>query len=80
MTDGTPVVCWQDRLGLGEGIRAVDDGIVLVDILTGRLLAGPADRSAPLTQLARLSVPLGAVSPSTHAPAPGSRPPAPVYA
>ncbi|WP_405748590.1 SMP-30/gluconolactonase/LRE family protein [Streptomyces sp. NBC_01411] len=63
MTAGTPAVCWQDRLGLGEGIRAVDGGIVLVDILTGRLLAGPTDRSAPLTQLARLPVPLGAVAP-----------------
>ncbi|MEU0835666.1 SMP-30/gluconolactonase/LRE family protein [Streptomyces sp. NPDC005969] len=62
MTADTPAVCWQDRLGLGEGIRAVDGGIVLVDILTGRLLAGPADRTAPLTQLARLSVPLGAVA------------------
>lgn len=58
-----PVVCWQDRLGLGEGIRAVDGGIVLVDILTGRLLAGPTDRAAPLTQVAGLSVPLGAVAP-----------------
>ncbi|MFF1833511.1 SMP-30/gluconolactonase/LRE family protein [Streptomyces sp. NPDC058231] len=63
MSADTPAVCWQDRLGLGEGIRAVDGGIVLVDILTGRLLAGPADRTAPLTQLAGLSEPLGAVAP-----------------
>lgn len=63
MTAEAPVVCWQDRLGLGEGIRAVDGDIVLVDILTGRLLAGPTDRAAPLTQLAGLSVPLGAVAP-----------------
>ncbi|GAA2939803.1 MULTISPECIES: SMP-30/gluconolactonase/LRE family protein [Streptomyces] len=63
MTAAAPAVCWQDRLALGEGIRPVDGGIVLVDILTGRLLAGPEDRTAPLRPLARLSVPLGAVAP-----------------
>ncbi|MFB6782720.1 SMP-30/gluconolactonase/LRE family protein [Streptomyces sp. NPDC056352] len=63
MSVGAPVVQWQDRLGLGEGIRVVDGRIVLVDILTGRLLAGPADRTAPLTELAGLSDPLGAVAP-----------------
>lgn len=63
MSAGTPAVEWADRLGLGEGIRAVDGRIVLVDILTGRLLTGPADRTAPLTQLARLDEPLGAVAP-----------------
>ncbi len=54
-----------DRLELGEGLRLLDDGrIVLVDILTGRLLALPTHRDAPLTSLARLEVPLGAVAPA----------------
>ncbi|MFG2357944.1 SMP-30/gluconolactonase/LRE family protein [Streptomyces sp. NPDC048521] len=52
-----------DRLELGEGIRWTGDGIVLVDILTGRLLAAPDEPTAPLRQLARLPVPLGAVAP-----------------
>jgi sugar lactone lactonase YvrE len=52
-----------DRLELGEGIRWTGDGIVLVDILAGRLLAAPDEPTAPLCQLARLSVPLGAVAP-----------------
>ncbi|WP_285572607.1 SMP-30/gluconolactonase/LRE family protein [Streptomyces sp. RTGN2] len=63
MTAGTPAVRWADRLGLGEGIRAVDGRIVLVDILTGRLLSGPGDGTAPLTEVARLDTPLGAVAP-----------------
>lgn len=52
-----------DRLELGEGIRWTGSGVVLVDILTGRLLAAPEDPTAPLKELARLSVPLGAVAP-----------------
>ncbi|MFE7122920.1 SMP-30/gluconolactonase/LRE family protein [Streptomyces sp. NPDC057617] len=63
MKGGTPVPFWTDRLELGEGIRAVDGGIVLVDILSGRLLAGPDDRTGPLRTLVRLPVPLGAVAP-----------------
>ncbi|WP_326663559.1 SMP-30/gluconolactonase/LRE family protein [Streptomyces sp. NBC_00385] len=63
MTAGAPAAQWQDRLELGEGIRVVDGRVVLVDILTGRLLAGPDDRTAPLTELARLPEPLGAVAP-----------------
>ncbi|WP_446040415.1 SMP-30/gluconolactonase/LRE family protein [Streptomyces sp. SID1121] len=69
-TSGTPayapVVCWSDRLELGEGIRWVDGRIVLTDILTGRLLAAPPgdpDRTGPLDVLAHLPVPLGAVAP-----------------
>lgn len=80
MSAGEPAVQWADRLGLGEGIRAVDGRIVLTDILTGRLLTGPADRAAPLTQLARLDGPLGAVAPSTGARGTGSPPPAPASA
>ncbi|MFD7430928.1 SMP-30/gluconolactonase/LRE family protein [Streptomyces sp. NPDC059818] len=63
MSAGAPAALWPDRLGLGEGIRAVDGRIVLVDILTGRLLSGPADRTAPLVPLVRLDEPLGAVAP-----------------
>ncbi|MGW0936356.1 SMP-30/gluconolactonase/LRE family protein [Streptomyces sp. NPDC002666] len=63
MTAGAPAALWQDRLELGEGIRVVDGRVVLVDILTGRLLTGPDDRTAALTELARLPEPLGAVAP-----------------
>ncbi|WP_406517238.1 SMP-30/gluconolactonase/LRE family protein [Streptomyces sp. NBC_00134] len=52
-----------DRLELGEGIRWTGDGVVLVDILAGRLLAAPDEPTAPLRELARLPVPLGAVAP-----------------
>ncbi|MQY36804.1 6-deoxy-6-sulfogluconolactonase [Streptomyces sp. RB17] len=52
-----------DRLELGEGIRWTGTGIILVDLLAGRLLAAPADPAAPLRTLARLPVPLGAVAP-----------------
>ncbi|MGW2477537.1 SMP-30/gluconolactonase/LRE family protein [Streptomyces sp. NPDC001665] len=47
MTGGAPAVRWADRLGLGEGIRAVDGRVVLVDILAGRLLSGPAVPNGP---------------------------------
>lgn len=59
-----------DRLELGEGIRWTDSasGTVLVDILKGRLLATPDDPAAPLRELARLSVPLGAVAPVADRP------------
>ncbi|MFD7769229.1 SMP-30/gluconolactonase/LRE family protein [Streptomyces sp. NPDC059787] len=53
-----------DRLELGEGIRLLDDGrIVLVDILSGRLLTPSGDAGSPLALLARLDEPLGAVAP-----------------
>ncbi|MEV7144744.1 SMP-30/gluconolactonase/LRE family protein [Streptomyces tauricus] len=53
-----------DRLELGEGVRLLSDGrIVLVDILTGRLLALPTARDTPLILLAQLDEPLGAVAP-----------------
>ncbi|MFG2790151.1 SMP-30/gluconolactonase/LRE family protein [Streptomyces sp. NPDC048419] len=57
-----------DRLELGEGIRWTGSGIVLVDILAGRLLAAPDDPTAPLKELAQLPVPLGAVAPVTGRP------------
>lgn len=60
---GSPVVTRPDRLELGEGIRCVDGRLVLVDILAGHLLAAPDDPAAPLTRLAALDVPLGAVAP-----------------
>ncbi|MFE7077750.1 SMP-30/gluconolactonase/LRE family protein [Streptomyces sp. NPDC057620] len=53
-----------DRLELGEGVRLLGDGrIVLVDILTGRLFTLPTDPGTPLTLLAQLDEPLGAVAP-----------------
>lgn len=52
-----------DRLELGEGIRWTERGLVLVDILAGRLLIAPDNPIAPLKQLAQLPVPLGAVAP-----------------
>ncbi|MEW2157198.1 SMP-30/gluconolactonase/LRE family protein [Streptomyces sp. NPDC007189] len=52
-----------DRLQLGEGIRWTGDGVVLVDILQGRLLATPDDPGAALREILRLPVPLGAVAP-----------------
>jgi sugar lactone lactonase YvrE len=57
-----------DRLDLGEGIRWTGDGIVLVDILEGRLLAAPDEPAAPLRQLARIPLPLGAVAPVSGRP------------
>ncbi|MGW3564847.1 SMP-30/gluconolactonase/LRE family protein [Streptomyces sp. NPDC000941] len=61
-TEFTPLAA--DRLELGEGVRLLDDGrIVLVDILTGRLLTLPYDPDAALIELARLDEPLGAVAP-----------------
>jgi sugar lactone lactonase YvrE len=52
-----------DRLELGEGIRWTGDGIVLVDILKGRLFTAPGDPHSPPCEVLRLPVPLGAVAP-----------------
>ncbi|MFI7608363.1 SMP-30/gluconolactonase/LRE family protein [Micromonospora sp. NPDC049366] len=61
LTEPTP---WSaDRLELGEGARWVDDRLVLVDLLAGRLLATGGDAPGPLDELCRLDVPLGAVAP-----------------
>ncbi|MEU9403592.1 SMP-30/gluconolactonase/LRE family protein [Streptomyces sp. NPDC048242] len=57
-----------DRLELGEGIRWTDGGVVLVDILAGRLLATPDDPALPLREILRLPVPLGAVAPVADRP------------
>jgi sugar lactone lactonase YvrE len=57
-----------DRLELGEGIRWTENGIVLVDILAGRLLTAPDDPGAPLRELAQLPEPLGAVAPVADRP------------
>ncbi|MFJ5266061.1 SMP-30/gluconolactonase/LRE family protein [Streptomyces sp. NPDC088387] len=62
MTTAAQIVA-PDRLELGEGIRWTGEGVVLVDILTGRLFAAPDDSGGPLRQLARLTEPLGAVTP-----------------
>ncbi|MEU7849493.1 SMP-30/gluconolactonase/LRE family protein [Micromonospora parva] len=58
-----PTVWSTDRLELGEGLRWVDDRLVLVDLLAGRLLETDGDAPTPLRELRRLDVPLGAVAP-----------------
>lgn len=63
-----PTVWSTDRLELGEGLRWVDDRLVLVDLLAGRLLETDGDARAPLRELRRLDVPLGAVAPVTGRP------------
>jgi sugar lactone lactonase YvrE len=77
-----PASPWRDRLELGEGARWVDGRLVLVDILSGRLLADGRAGSAletalpeigspevrALETLAELDVPLGAVAPVHGAP------------
>ncbi|WP_210582728.1 SMP-30/gluconolactonase/LRE family protein [Streptomyces sp. GESEQ-4] len=63
MTEHQPLPTRPDRLELGEGIRWTGDGIVLVDILQGRLLTTPDDSHRPLIEILRLPVPLGAVAP-----------------
>ncbi|RZB19292.1 SMP-30/gluconolactonase/LRE family protein [Streptomyces sp. F001] len=68
MTEAEAEALRPDRLELGEGIRWTDRGIVLVDILAGRLLTAVGDPAAPLQQLAQLPVPLGAVAPVVGAP------------
>ncbi|MFJ4466819.1 SMP-30/gluconolactonase/LRE family protein [Streptomyces sp. NPDC089424] len=52
-----------DRLELGEGIRWTDRGLVLVDILAGRLLTASGGGGEHLQEVTRLPVPLGAVAP-----------------
>ncbi|MER7889813.1 SMP-30/gluconolactonase/LRE family protein [Micromonospora sp. NPDC094482] len=60
----TEPTAWSaDRLELGEGARWVDDRLVLVDLLAGRLLSTGGDGPGPLRELTRLDVPLGAVAP-----------------
>jgi sugar lactone lactonase YvrE len=62
-----PASPWRERLELGEGARWVDGRLVLVDILSGRLLADGRTGQA-LETLAELDVPLGAVAPIRGAP------------
>jgi sugar lactone lactonase YvrE len=50
-----------ERFGLGEGLRATGDRLVMTDILTGRLLE--LVDGAPPRLLAELGEPLGAVAP-----------------
>ncbi|MBX7268619.1 SMP-30/gluconolactonase/LRE family protein [Micromonospora sp. Llam7] len=63
-----PTVWSTDRLELGEGLRWVDDRLVLVDLLAGRLLEANGAGPAPLRELRRLDVPLGAVAPVADRP------------
>ena len=62
-----PASPWRERLELGECARWVDGRLVLVDILSGRLLADGRTGRA-LETLAELDVPLGAVAPIQGAP------------
>jgi sugar lactone lactonase YvrE len=52
-----------ERFALGEGLRDVGDHLIMVDILTGRLLALPAGLAGPPRVLLELADPLGAVAP-----------------
>ncbi|GAB3473839.1 SMP-30/gluconolactonase/LRE family protein [Nocardiopsis coralliicola] len=52
-----------DRLELGEGARWIGDGLLLVDILAGRLLRLDPGERGPLKEVLRLDAPLGAVAP-----------------
>ncbi|MFH8442193.1 SMP-30/gluconolactonase/LRE family protein [Streptomyces sp. NPDC018026] len=63
MTGQHATAAGPDRLELGEGIRWTDDGIILVDILQGRLLTTATALHHPLRELLSLPVPLGAVAP-----------------
>jgi sugar lactone lactonase YvrE len=61
--DLLPVLWSPAQLELGEGPRWIDDRLVLVDILSGRLLEASGDRAGqPLRTIAALDVPLGAVA------------------
>ncbi|RAG87203.1 SMP-30/gluconolactonase/LRE family protein [Streptacidiphilus pinicola] len=61
-TPQKPASPWTDRLELGEGARWIDDRLVLVDLLRGRLLA-PNPTDPAMEVLAELGTPLGAVAP-----------------
>ncbi|MEU0950411.1 SMP-30/gluconolactonase/LRE family protein [Streptomyces canus] len=63
MTGQPSATTGPDRLELGEGIRWTGDGVVLVDILEGRLLTTADGSDLPLREILRLPVPLGAVAP-----------------
>jgi sugar lactone lactonase YvrE len=53
-----------DRLRLGEGLRVLEGGdVVLVDLLAGRLLRLPERSGEPLVEVLRVDGPLGAVAP-----------------
>jgi sugar lactone lactonase YvrE len=53
----------EERLELGEGARWVEDRLVLVDILAGRLLTYDGRPGTAFRTVATLTVPLGAVAP-----------------
>ncbi|GAA5173258.1 SMP-30/gluconolactonase/LRE family protein [Pseudonocardia eucalypti] len=53
-----------ERFALGEGLRLLETGgVVMVDILSGRLLRLPADLAGQPEVLTELAEPLGAVAP-----------------
>ena len=59
----SPAVWCSADLELGEGPRWVDDRLLLVDILSGRLLETDTARPGLLRTVVQLDVPLGAVAP-----------------
>ncbi|WSE10044.1 SMP-30/gluconolactonase/LRE family protein [Streptomyces sp. NBC_01445] len=63
----TPSPVGTERLELGEGVRWTERGLVLTDILTGRLLSADLT-GATLREELRLPFPLGAVAPVAGAP------------
>lgn len=52
-----------DGYELAEGARRIDDRLVFVDILSGRLLEKSATQPGPSRVIASLDIPLGAVAP-----------------
>ncbi len=58
-----PTVLTTQRYQLGEGARWVEDRLVFVDILSGRLLEVGGDAPGDARQVTRLDVPLGAAAP-----------------
>lgn len=53
-----------EQLELGEGARWINDRLVVVDLLAGRVLETSGTRPAPFQEIAKLDVPIGAVAPS----------------
>ena len=64
----TAAVHCSSDLELGEGPRWVDDRLLLVDILSGRLLETDAERPGRLRTILQVDVPLGAVAPVAGTP------------
>lgn len=55
-----------EQLELGEGARWINDRLVVVDLLAGRVLETPGTVPAPFQEIAKLDVPVGAVAPTSN--------------